>query len=108
MGLFDGVGDASGGLMGIYANPQRAGLLGMSQGLLSASGPSRIPVSMGQALGQGMQGMQQNAGNALQMQQQMMRMQAMQWLMGGNADLGAGDDAVRLRVALEAVGQHRD
>jgi hypothetical protein len=85
MGLFDGVGDASGGLMGMYANPQMAGLLGMSQGLLSASGPSRIPVSMGQALGQGMQGMQQNAGNALQMQQQMMRMQAMQGLMGGNA-----------------------
>jgi hypothetical protein len=85
MGLFDGAGDASGGLMGMYANPQMAGLLGMSQGLLSASGPSRIPVSMGQALGQGMQGMQQNAGNALQMQQQMMRMQAMQGLMGGNA-----------------------
>src|ERR1044072_7593807 len=77
MGLFDGVGDASGGLMGMYANPQIAGLLGMSQGLLSASGPSRIPVSMGQALGAGMGGMQQNAGNALQMQMQMAKMQAM-------------------------------
>jgi hypothetical protein len=77
MGLFDGSGDPSGGLMGMYANPQIAGLLGASQGLLSASGPSRIPVSMGQAMGAGLGGMQQNAGNALQMQMQMAKMQAM-------------------------------
>lgn len=76
MGLFDGSGD-NGGLMGMYANPQMAGLMGMSQGLLSAAGPSRIPVSMGQAMGAGMQGMQQNAGNALQMQMQMAKMRAM-------------------------------
>jgi hypothetical protein len=88
MGLFDGSGDNGMGLMGMYANPQTAALLGMSQGLLSAAGPSRIPVSMGQAMGAGMQGMQQNAGNALQMQQQMLRMQAMQGLMGGGAPGG--------------------
>lgn len=82
MGLFDGGGDA-GGLMGMYANPQMAGLLGMSQGLLSAAGPSRLPVTMGQALGAGMQGMQQNAGNAYALQKQMLQMQAMQGLMGG-------------------------
>lgn len=64
-----------GGLMGMFANPQTAGLLGMSQGLLSAAGPSRIPVSMGQAMGQGLQGLQQGAGNALQMRMQMARMQ---------------------------------
>jgi hypothetical protein len=83
----DSAGDQSsnpfGGLMGIYANPQSAGLMGMAQGLLAASGPSRMPVSMGQALGAGMQGMQQNAGDAQQMQQQMLRMRAMQGLMGG-------------------------
>lgn len=83
MGLFDGGGDA-GGLMGMYANPQMAGLLGMSQGLLSAAGPSRLPVTMGQALGSGMQGMQQNAGNAYALQKQMLQMQAMQGLMGGS------------------------
>jgi hypothetical protein len=83
MALFDGGGD--GGLMGMYANPQMAGLLGMSQGLLSAAGPSRIPVSMGQALGAGMQGMQQNAGNAYGLQKQLLQMQAMQGLMGGGA-----------------------
>ncbi|CAE6712622.1 hypothetical protein R75461_01128 [Paraburkholderia nemoris] len=65
------------GLMNLYANPQLAGMLGMSQGLLSASGPSRIPVSMGQAMGAGLGGMQQSAGNALQMQMQMAKMQAM-------------------------------
>lgn len=81
MGLFDGTGD-NGGLMGMYANPQMAGLLGMSQGLLAASGPSRMPVSMGQAMGQGVAGMQQGAGNALQMQRQLMQMRAMQGLMG--------------------------
>jgi hypothetical protein len=88
MGLFDGSGDGGMGLMGMYANPQTAALLGMSQGLLSAAGPSRIPVSMGQAMGAGLQGMQQNAGNALQMQQQMLRMQAMQGLMGGGQPSG--------------------
>lgn len=70
-------GQAGMGLMNLYANPQLAGMLGMSQGLLSASGPSRLPVSMGQALGAGVGGMQQGAGNALQMQMQMARMQAM-------------------------------
>lgn len=81
MGLFDGTGN-NGGLMDMYANPQMAGLLGMSQGLLAASGPSRMPVSMGQAMGQGVAGMQQGAGNALQMQRQLMQMRAMQGLMG--------------------------
>ena len=38
---------------------QSQSLMGLGQGLLAASGPSRMPVSMGQALGSGMQGMQQ-------------------------------------------------
>lgn len=38
---------------------QMESLSGLAQGLLAASGPSRMPVSFGQALGQGMQGMQQ-------------------------------------------------
>lgn len=83
MGLFDGSGDTSGGLMGMYANPQIAGLLGASQGLLSASGPSRIPVSMGQAMGAGLQGMQQGYGGAVANQRQLLQLQAMQGLMGG-------------------------
>jgi hypothetical protein len=83
MGLFDGTTDPNGGLMGMFANPQTAGLLGMAQGLLQASGPSRIPVSMGQALGNGLGQMQQGVGNAFQTQQQLLRMRAMQGLMGG-------------------------
>lgn len=42
-------------------------LMGLGMGLLSASGPSRVPVSLGQALGQGMQGMQQSRSHAEQM-----------------------------------------
>lgn len=81
-GLFDG--DPTGGLMAAFANPQTAGLLGMAGGLLQAAGPSRIPISMGQALGAGLQGMGQGVGNAFQTQQQLLRMRAMQGLMGGD------------------------
>jgi hypothetical protein len=88
MGIFDAftnAGDPSqGGLMGMFANPQTAGLLGMAGGLLQAAGPSRIPVTMGQALGAGVQGMGQGVGNAFQTQQQLLRMRAMQGLMGGD------------------------
>lgn len=77
-GLMNGFAPQQGmpGMMGMFANPQTAGLLGMAGGLLSASGPSRLPVTSGQALGAGFQGMQQGAGNALQMQMQMAKMQS--------------------------------
>lgn len=80
--MSDLYGVPQGGLMGMFANPQTAGLLGMAGGLLAASGPSRMPVSMGQALGMGLQGMEQGSANALNTQRQMMQMQAMQGLMG--------------------------
>lgn len=74
-----------GGLMGMFADPRTAGMLGMAQGLLSASGASRLPVTNGQALGMGLQGAQQGFGNAVQMQQNLMKMRAMQGLIGGDA-----------------------
>lgn len=74
-----------GGLMGMFTNPQTAGLLGMAQGLLAASAPSRLPVTNGMALGSGMQGLQQGYGNALQMQRQMIGMQALNSMLGGGA-----------------------
>jgi hypothetical protein len=83
MALFDGSGDMGGGLMGMFANPQTSGLLGMAGGLLSAAGPSRLPISTGQALGAGFQGLQQGVGNAVANQRQMLQLQAMQGLMGG-------------------------
>ena len=85
-GLMNGLAPSGGmpGMMGMLANPQTAGLLGMAGGLLQASGPSRIPVTMGQALGAGLSGMGQGVGNAFQTQQQMLRMRAMQGLMGGD------------------------
>jgi hypothetical protein len=92
-GFFDG-DPTGGGLMGMFANPQTAGLLGMAGGLLQASGPSRLPVSMGQAMGAGLQGMGQGVGNAFQTQQQLLRMQAMQGLMGmGAQQLSQGSSA---------------
>ena len=75
-GLFDNSDPMQGGLMGMYANPNTAAMLGMAQGLLAASGPSRLPVTMGQALGSGMQGAEQGYGNALNMRMQMAKMQS--------------------------------
>ena len=74
--------DGSGGLMGMYSNPQTAGMMGLAQGLLAASAPSRLPVSMGQAMGYGMQAGQQGFNNALGMQRSLLQMKAMQGLMG--------------------------
>jgi hypothetical protein len=73
-----------------WANdPANMGLLNLSAGLLQASGPSRTPIGVGQALGmgvqQGMQGFQQAQQN--QMQQQM---------------FGARMDAARRQQEMEA------
>lgn len=63
MGLFASMGD-----------PNTMGLLSAAQGLLQASGPSRTPVSFGQVLGGGLQGLQAGRDEYLKnqlMQQQM-------------------------------------
>lgn len=77
------------GMMGMLANPQTAGMLGMAGGLLQAAGPSRLPVTMGQAIGAGLSGMGQGIGNAFQTQQQLLRMRAIQGLMGDMGQPGA-------------------
>ena len=71
------------GLLDIYNNPQSSGMMGLAQGLLQSSGASRLPVTMGQALGTGVQGMnqgfqqgQQNQFNALKIQNTKQAMQA--------------------------------
>lgn len=50
------------------------GLLGMSAGMLAASGPSRMPVSITQAIGQGMAGGLQGYGQGIQLQRQQQQM----------------------------------
>lgn len=92
MDFLSGGGDPTqgAGLMGMLANPQAAGLMGMAGGLLQASGPSRIPVSMGQALGAGFQGMGQGVAGAMQAQRELMQMRAMQGLMGMGGDSSGG------------------
>lgn len=75
----------NGGLMGLLADPNKAAALGLFQGMLQSSGPSRIPVNLGQVFAGGMQGADQGLGNSLAMQRQLMQMRAMQGLMGGGA-----------------------
>ena len=55
------------GLEKVTGNPQDAGVMGLAQGLLAASAPHMLtPVSMGQALGMGLQGSQAYQHAALQ------------------------------------------
>lgn len=65
-------------LMGLLGSgpddPQSQGLLGLASALLQASGPSTMPTSMGQALGQGLQGYNQNRTTA-QRYKDVMKMQ---------------------------------
>lgn len=58
------------GLLGNFMTPENLGLLGAASGLLQASGPSRMPVSLGQAMGQGLQGGLLGFQQGTQMQQQ--------------------------------------
>lgn len=60
--------DLSSSVGGLLADPNSAALMGLAQGLLAASAPSRLPVSMGQGLAMGLGGMQQGRQAALQQQ----------------------------------------
>jgi hypothetical protein len=60
--------DLSSSFGGLLADPNSASMLGLAQGLLAASGASRLPVSMGAGLGMGLQGMQAGRQAALQQQ----------------------------------------
>ncbi|NMW21686.1 MAG: hypothetical protein HKK67_08670 [Chlorobiaceae bacterium] len=63
------------GLLDInYADPQTQGLLGIAQGLLAASAPSRMPVGIGQVIAQGLAGGQQGYQQGIQNQQQAIQM----------------------------------
>jgi hypothetical protein len=58
------------GFLEYLMNPATQGMLNLSAGLLQAGGPSRMPVSFGQALGQGLQQGTQGVQQAQQMQMQ--------------------------------------
>src|SRR6185312_6015534 len=60
MGILDG--NYGGGLL----DPNTASLLGMAAGIGQASGPSRLPISMGQVMGSGIQGMLSGQRSALE------------------------------------------
>jgi hypothetical protein len=63
-----------GGLLDFNMDPQTMGLLGASAGMLQASGPSRMPISIMQAIGQGMAGGLQGYGQGIQLQRQQQQM----------------------------------
>jgi len=61
------------GLLDVFLNPndeQRRGLLGASAALLQAGGPSRVPISTGQALGSALQAYEQGVQSYQDRQQQ--------------------------------------
>lgn len=69
---------------GLY-NSMNSPIMGLAMGLLSAGGPSRMPVSLGQALASGMQSGQQyaaqsraNAFNQLQLMMALQHLRQMQ------------------------------
>lgn len=59
------------GLLDLFGSedPRQQGLLGLTAGILGASGPSRMPVSLGQVLGAGLGGFQDGQRQALARQQ---------------------------------------
>lgn len=58
------------GLLDLFGSedPRQQGLLGLTAGILGASGPSRMPVSLGQVLGAGLGGFQDGQRQALAQQ----------------------------------------
>ncbi len=85
--------------MGMMANPNTAGLMGMAGALLQASGASRLPVTNGAALGMGLQGGMQGAQDAFAMQRQLMGLRMVQGLMAGNSSAAAAPTATQESVA---------
>ena len=70
LGAAGGAGAAGAGAAGGLSNPLLMALLGAGGGLLGASGPSRMPIGLGQVLGQGLQGGLGGAAGARMLQQE--------------------------------------
>jgi hypothetical protein len=79
MGLFD---QFSQGLSGGLMDPSQAPMLGLAQGLLASSGASRLPVTLGAAMGNGIAGAQEAQGRAIQNRLSMYNLQRQQMMMG--------------------------
>jgi len=71
MGLLDS-------LSASMANPVTMGLLSSSAGMLNASGPSRMPISTGQVLGQGLSGLSSGYQGAIQNVMMLQKMKMLQ------------------------------
>jgi hypothetical protein len=60
-----------------FNDPQTLGILGMAANMMQAGGPSRMPISTGQALGQGLLGRIQGYQSGMSMQEQAMKLDVM-------------------------------
>jgi hypothetical protein len=91
MGLFEGM----------FSNPETMGLLAAASGMLQAGGPSRTPVSLGQALGQGMgAGMQ-----GYQAAQQAQADNALRAMKMRQLTLGAEKDEMEMKQLRDAMAR---
>lgn len=88
------------GLLDSVLNPNVLGLMGLAQGLGQAAAPSRMPVPLGVAASQGMQGLLGGVGQGLQTAMMMQRMKLIQDLNGDGSGPAPGSQA-----ALTASGQ---
>lgn len=92
--------------------PQQQMLLGMSMGLLNAGGASRLPVSLGQGLAQGMQqgllGARQAQQDALQQGLLSMQLQAAQLDSQRKQDWMAGERAAGSQSMIPGYGGMQD
>ncbi|MDE1907329.1 MAG: hypothetical protein KGH75_12850 [Rhodospirillales bacterium] len=89
MGLIDSL---SSGLGDALSDPNNAGLLGLAQGLLASSGASRLPVTMGAAMTNGLGGAMSGYNSGMEMQQKKMQQKLMLQRLGllGNSPFGDG------------------
>jgi hypothetical protein len=87
-----------------YINPSQLALLGASSSLLQAGGPSRTPVSFGQALGQGIQG----GLGGLQQAQQFQQMEQMNQFRAAQAEEMKRKAAMQAQQqeAMQRLGSH--
>ncbi|MDE2468300.1 MAG: hypothetical protein KGL35_06050, partial [Bradyrhizobium sp.] len=87
------------GLLDSVLNPNVLGLMGLAQGLGQASAPSRMPVPMGVAAAQGMQGLLGGVNTGLQTAMMLQRMKLLQGL-----DDGSGQASPQASQAALATG----
>ncbi len=98
MGLFD---FNTSGPMGPMGDPRFMGLMGLASGLAQAAAPSRLPVPLGMAAGQGMQGMIGGYNQGLQNAMALQKFSMLQSLMNGQQPSQGVDPSAALQQSAQ-------